>query len=223
MQLHLRQDTWDLAILDHVLGGEYGPLDFADKTVLDIGAHIGVFSAMAAAGGARRVLAFEAGGENYRLLVENCRPFAAIECRHAAVWRSDLPASPLQWRAPARAENTGGGTVLTCTHVAGEPVAPSQPTRVPAIALDTVLSRVGHVDVLKIDAEGSEYPVLLTSRLLPQVALIVGEYHRVDGAQAPGADGWTLPVLASHLRAQGFQVRHEDRPDNGRFVAARGG
>jgi len=68
----IREGTWDKSIFDTVMQGEYGDIDFAGKTVVDIGAHIGGFSILAALGGARRVVAFEAGAENYALLVANC-------------------------------------------------------------------------------------------------------------------------------------------------------
>ncbi|MDP9255653.1 MAG: FkbM family methyltransferase [Actinomycetota bacterium] len=61
----------------------------------------------------------------------------------------------------------GGGTVVT----------------VPAVSLDTVVQRVGgRVDILKLDIEGAEHPVLARATLLDRVALVVGEYHPGAGA-----------------------------------------
>lgn len=88
-------------------GGEYGDLDFTDKTVVDIGAHIGAFSVLAALRGARRVLAFEASAENHAMLVVNCEPFPMVECHHGAVWRSDVDAGVLPQSSSPLSRQTG--------------------------------------------------------------------------------------------------------------------
>ena len=101
-----RARSWDRTIFGNVIGGEYGPIDFAGKTVVDVGAHIGSFSILAAANGARRILAYEAGAENFGLLVQNCAALPAVECHHAAVWRSDTVERvlPLPDEASVRAD-----------------------------------------------------------------------------------------------------------------------
>jgi FkbM family methyltransferase len=204
----MRPGSWDDAICATVFGGEYGPIEVRGKTVVDVGAHIGAFAILAARAGARRVLAYEPEAENFRLLTLNAAPYAAIEPHRAAVWRSDRDERELWWRASSNAGNTGGGTVLACAAVGGLAPSATRTARVDAVALDAILDRVGPVGLLKIDAEGSEYPVLATSRRLDRVAAIVGEFHAVDGATPPlpGLDAWTGDALMDLLDDRGFEV-----------------
>lgn len=221
----VRAGTWDRLILELVLTGEYGTLDFTDKIVVDVGAHIGGFSVLAALGGARRVLAFEAGAENNALLVVNCEPFPVVECHHGAVWRSDVGAGLLQWKKSANSENTGGGSVLDCTSICGGALTATDLQEVNTIPFDDIVHRVGAVDLLKIDAEGSEYPILLTSRTLHRVREIVGEYHTVSGVAetqaSAGYSEWNIGKLGQHLADNGFVVEVHDKGTLGLFRAFR--
>lgn len=213
MDLHYRAQTWDRRIFENVMGGEYGAIRFAGRTVVDVGAHIGAFSLLAATRGARTVVAFEPAPDNFALLERNCRGATAVRCEQAAVWRSDVPATGVRWTPCALAANTGGGTVLDCTAVAGFPVASAGPVDVPAVPLDAVVAALGAVGVLKIDAEGSEYPILMTSRHLDRVGAIVGEFHALEWRQRstmPACDDWNPPALIAHLRSAGFEVTHDD-------------
>jgi len=51
------------------------------------------------------------------------------------------------------------------------------------MGLDVVLEKLGEVQLLIIDVEGAEFPVLRTSRRLRQVAMIVGEFHEFTDAE----------------------------------------
>ena len=206
----LRPDSWDALILETVGGGEYGTIDVRGKVVVDIGAHIGGFAMLAAEQGARRVLAYEAGEENFRLLSINASCHPAIDARRAAVWRSDRDGARVRWRASSNARNTGGGSVVACTAVAGVALDDADAVPVTTVAFDAVIDELGTVDLVKIDAEGSEYPILATSRRLDRVHAIVGEYHAVDGLDAsmrvPGLDAWTGDALLDLLDERGFDV-----------------
>jgi FkbM family methyltransferase len=222
--LLIRAGTWDSSIFETVFAHEeYGKLDFTGKTVVDIGAHIGAFSMLAAVRGARRVLAFEASAENHALLVVNCEPFPMVECHHGAVWRSDVGPGVLHWRRAANPENTGGGTVVDCAAICGSPaVADSQ--EVNRIPFDEIVRRAGTVDLLKIDAEGSEYPILLTSKTLDRIGEIVGEYHVVSGVAdslAIAGHEWNIRSLSRHLDSNGFVVQIRDNGSLGLFRAGR--
>lgn len=222
----VRAHSWDRTIFGNVIGGEYGPIDFAGRTVVDVGAHIGSFSILAATSGARRILAYEAGAENFGLLARNCAALPAVECHHAAVWRSDVREPELEWREAANRENTGGGTVLDCESIAGEPAPAGPGAKVATVALDAIIARAGTVDLLKIDAEGSEYPILFTSRRLGRVGVIVGEYHEVIGLRGrspgEGLPGWNVDRLGEHLERAGFRVTVRRKGPLGFFRAERG-
>lgn len=223
--ISVRAQSWDRTIFANVIGGEYGEIDVAGRTVVDVGAHIGSFSILAAQKGARRVLAYEAGADNFDLLVANCGKLPAVECHHAAVWRSDGDDAELRWRAASNPQNTGGGTVIECAAIAGEPASDERRCAVRTIPFDDIVDRIGTVDLLKIDAEGSEYPILLTSRKLDRVNAIVGEYHDIAGLDERMAiariPDWNVERLAEHLERQGFDVAVERKGPLGFFRAAR--
>jgi len=225
MSIHVRPDTWDQRIYKHTVGGEYGPVDFNDRVVVDIGAHIGSFSVLAAAGGARRVLAFEAGGDNFNYLRRNCAGWPNVECTRAAVWASGTADTALTWSPPCLSANTGGGTVLNCAEVAGLAISSQQQERVTVIGLDTIIDSVGVIDLLKIDAEGSEYPILFGSHKLDRVREIVGEYHDLAGIRTPanlgGQPAWTIDGLVHYLTQQAFTVTRQYKAGNGTFRARR--
>jgi FkbM family methyltransferase len=193
--------------------------------VIDIGAHIGAFSVLAAAEGARRVLAYEPAADNFRLLTINASPFPAIEAHRAAVWRSDPCDASIGWRPSGNVANTGGGTVIACTSVAGATLDAGTPQVVETIALDAILEREGTVGLIKIDAEGSEYPILATSRRLDRVEAIIGEYHAVGGLdpsmEVPGLAEWTGDALMDLLEDRGFEVETNELDRSGLFRARR--
>ena len=64
------------------------------------------------------------------------------------------------------------------------------------------------VGLLKLDCEGSEWPILATSRLLHKVERIAGEFH-FFGHQLPEVADlppFTLPGLTGLLQHAGFNV-----------------
>ena len=67
------------------------------------------------------------------------------------------------------------------------------------------------IDLVKIDCEGAEFPILLTSKLLSRLDRIVGEYHELRASlpahvRVPGCDQFTVEVLAETLQRSGFTV-----------------
>jgi FkbM family methyltransferase len=214
----LRAGSWDLAIWNSVVE-EYAVLPAAfspDDVVLDLGAHVGGFSAAASMRGGPKVLAFEANSQNYRLARKNLGPFPSCRLENVAVWRSDVREQTLAFTSSLRSVNTGGGTVVASAapeHT--EATAYLVGESVNTVALDTILEPYPQVRYLKIDVEGAEYPILLTSRLLGRVFEIAGEFHQSGESE-------TMAALAAHLRALGFWVIWRDTsPGLGLFFASR--
>jgi len=191
-----RPDTWDEKIFKMVYGGEYGKIDFMHKTVVDIGAHIGGFSVLAAHSGSSVVHAYEASPENYYLLSKNCDGLPVI-LHNQAVWRSDGAQEELAWVPSRDIKNTGGGVVTTRKDI-GVPMD--------VVSFDSIVESVGVIDILKLDCEGSEIPILMTSKYLHSIELIVGEYHR---RLFPETD-WSVDAVFQQLRNQGFLVTNKD-------------
>ena len=79
------------------------------------------------------------------------------------------------------------------------------------------------VRMVKLDCEGSEYPILLTSKTLHLVDAIVGEFHEFGSddephtgineiLRVPGHDRFTIKVLKQALERAGFDVVVEYHP-----------
>jgi FkbM family methyltransferase len=217
--------------------GIFGEALSADDVVIDVGAHIGAFSFACHALGSRSIHPFEAESANFALLERNLAGLAGITPTRGAVFRSDVPAedaAPLTHSGPIFS-NTGAGGVLFGTRqfqflgVAAD-ASLGQLKTVPTFPLDAVLRRFERVKLLKLDCEGSEFPILLTSRELARVDRIVGEYHAVTpaemelmvpAARVPGYDSYRPKHLAARLEAEGFRLDVGLGSDRGLFNAER--
>ncbi|MGD0538797.1 MAG: FkbM family methyltransferase [Verrucomicrobiota bacterium] len=185
------------ALNEYRLPEHFDPCD----VILDIGAHIGSFTCACLQRGAGQVIAFEPEPENYRLAGAHLAEFGnRVELHPLAVWRSDRPET-LLWHSGYRHEphevNTGGGDVL---FQSGQPDDFPQPNqhRVNTVPFDAVLGRFDRVRLAKLDCEGSEWPILFTSRSLDQVEALCGEYHEIGGKH----DRQAIPALA---RVEGYE------------------
>jgi FkbM family methyltransferase len=181
-----------------------------DAVVIDIGAHVGAFSYLALVRGAASVHSFEPEPSNFARAGENLAPFGdRVHLYNRAVWRSDRPSAPLHFWASSDGANTGGGTLIWET----------DGPLVDAVAFDEVIDTIGdsgsrRIDLVKIDCEGAEFPILLTSNLLTRIDRIVGEYHELRAdlpahVRIPGCDRFTLDALTAALERAGFRVSAE--------------
>ena len=208
--------------LNVVYSNEYRlPKSFApDDIVIDIGTHIGSFCYAALLRGCRNVYGFEAEKENFTLAIHNLQRFGErVHLYHKGVWRSDRTGDTL-FHGGYDADNTGGGSILY--NITGD--------KLDVIAFDEIIRDVTkegqkRVRLLKIDCEGSEFPILLTSRLLHLIDSIHGEYHNCSipsVARIEGVSQFTIAELGQHLQKAGFTVRSYAKPNNvGLFFASR--
>jgi len=228
-----RNGTLDQAIFDGVVvHNEYRlPERFAPgDIVIDVGAHIGSFAEAVVSRGCRNVTCIEPDRSNFEIAAANLRPHieaGRVELVRGAAWRSDRNADDLRFDGyhafpesfPGMAGiiNTGGGSVIWG---GGEPVA--------KVAFDDIVDRVTNrgerrVRLLKLDCEGAEWPILLTSQRLDLISEICGEFHEIGGefleisedrpAEGPvfslgGTTKFTLDVLVGCLERAGFTVTH---------------
>ncbi len=204
----MRPDTPDRRLFrEVVIANEYGlPSRFGpDDVVVDVGAHIGSFSYAALERGAGEVYCCEANPNNFHFLAHNLQPYRdrATLLPHA-VWRSDRPVKRLSFGNPTP-RNTGAGHVDAVEAL----------ERVPALAFDALVTRVTdngarRIRLLKLDCEGAEWPILLTSRMLYLVDAICGEYHLrayPSSYLVPGLGEYTPALLEEFLTGQGLHVR----------------
>jgi FkbM family methyltransferase len=228
---YFRQDTGDWYIFYEVmLDNEYRlPESFtADDVLIDIGMHIGSFSFAALSRGAGKVYSFEVDRANFDLASRNLRVFGdKAKLFRKAVWRSDRTGDHL-FAFDRNHANTGGGSIVWVDK--GEPLE--------TVALDDVIDEATEggrkrVKLMKIDCEGSEYPILLTSKKLHLIDAIHGEYHEIfdDGvrharvpetARVDGVERYDRHAIADCLQKAGFRVSLEHKAANlGLFFATR--
>jgi FkbM family methyltransferase len=226
-----RNGTLDEAIFNAVVGfNEYRlPERFAAcDIVIDIGAHIGSFAKAVLARGCENVTGIEPDAANFEIAADDLKSHidsGRLRLIRGAVWRSDRNTDELRFdgyhpfpKSFAGMQgilNTGNGSVIWGS---GEPVA--------KIAFDEIVDRATdrgahRVRLLKLDCEGAEWPILLTSQRLGLIDEICGEFHEIGGqfpeisedraAQRPvfsfpNVDKFTIDVLVEHLTGAGFSV-----------------
>lgn len=182
----LRAGTQDQEVFDNVyVKNEYELPDHFEPNslIIDIGANIGAFAVACLMRGAGTVVCFEPDENNFRQLLYNTKPWAdKVAPFQAAVWRSDIHE---HLRYIPMGKFTACGGVVTDQEAVERPDVLGK--SVPAMGLDDILYHVTdggkrHVDLLKIDAEGSEYRILFTSRKLFHVDKICGELHMLTAA-----------------------------------------
>lgn len=214
VHLHHRPGTQDEHVFREVLAAnEYRLPERFKKTdvIIDVGAHIGITSVCCLFRGAGTVYCYEPDADNFVLLQENLGGHKGAHAIRAAIWRSDIPVQQISFSGYPGGYNACG-TVLPGFGVSGL----RENIPVAAVGLDQAIYKAvgdrGKVRLLKIDCEGSEYPVLYSSRRLHQIEEMVGEIHELVGkyppsALVPGYESKTnMKGLVQHLRNHGFEV-----------------
>ena len=205
--------------------------------VIDVGAHIGSFAYAVVLRGCTHVWSIEPDRANCASAAEHLRPYVddgSVRLMQAAVWRSDpnddelrfdgYHTFPQSYPGMEGIVNTGNGSVVWGL---GEPVA--------KIAFDDVVDLATNrgerrVRLLKLDCEGAEWPIVLTSRRLHLIDEIVGEFHELGGPfleigenrpsnahvfHSDRVARFTIAELVRFLREAGFCVTYSRhvRPD----------
>lgn len=211
VNFHFRPNTWDQNIFDCVnKHNEYRLPNVFEPTdvIVDIGSHIGSFSYACLTRGAGKVYSYEAMPANYELTRDNLEQFGdKASVQHAAVWRSDKQVDILHFSESTDNKNTGGGNVWSN----------DSKTSVPALSFDKILETIDKpIRLLKLDCEGSEFPILFTSQRLGQVQAICGEYHEFGGQydqniiseslKVKDYTQYTIRELFDFLVKEGFDV-----------------
>ena len=171
----------------------FQPSDVKDRIVLDMGAHIGVFTALAVAHEAKKVYAVEMNPENYQNLLKFTVNMPSVECRNWAI--SDDATKFLYPRE--------SGTICK-GHKTGEGV------RVPAVSFDDIVKVWAGVSgdaTLKMDIEGSEYDALYCASgdSIRRFKTILMEIHPAVDEKGPGRNA---EFLKEYLGFFGFKVTY---------------
>ena len=168
------------------------------QTVIDVGANVGYFSLAALSRNPlAKVFSFEPMPNNFDLL---------------SAYKSESEYS--QWTIKNMAISGEAGQLelhynanehFTTSASIGESDLEPDVAHVEAVTLEQALEseNLDYVDFLKLDCEGSEYPIIYQSRkeTLGKIGCISIETHKLD------QDHYNRDDLASYLRKQGFHLR----------------
>lgn len=223
-----RPQTMDFTIFSMVyFHNEYRlPDQFSDDDiVIDIGAHIGSFTYAALIRGVGEVIAIEAHPQNYGLACSHLQDAirtGQVDLRWGAVWRSDEHDESLTYSnfpiVSDHMANTGNVHVQIGQHA------------IPKYSLDDLIKeqQPHRIRLLKIDCEGAEFPIMLTSTLLHYVDEIVGEFHESGGEyddqdpiiRLPSVSNFTIDILSDYLQSHGFDTTYErhQRYEAGKWI-----
>jgi FkbM family methyltransferase len=185
----------DDAYKTRLLGDNAGP----HEVVVDIGAHIGTFARLWHEKNPQaRIVCVEACPENLGALRANVGEFATVV--HAACTYETAELMLLNAVRPG-CESTGGSVVVPRSERQNSPLRQEgyrywdDFRALPKVTLEELMSRFGldHIDILKLDCEGSEYSILGKTTSLDCIGMIVGEYHvrsRWDDFRNRHLAGW---------------------------------
>src|SRR5215218_725983 len=215
-----------------------------------VGGDIGAFAYGVVPRGSEHICSLEPDATNCAIAAEHLRPYIEkgyVRLMQRAVWRSDpnddelrfdgYHPFPKSFKGMEGILNTGDGSVIWGV---GEPVA--------KVAFDDLVDMLTNrgerrVRLLKLDCEGAEWPIVLTSLRLELIDEIVGEFHEIGGPFLEIAEDrpskarvfdsdrvadFSADEFARCLREAGFRVtyRRHRRPDGaiegfGLFFATR--
>lgn len=193
--MRVRSGTYDIEMTREIWADRYyteGGWDVVPgSTVLDIGGCVGAFAVFAAWCGAAAVHTFEPMPDSFALLTENVARFPNVIAENAAV---AIESGEVLMSGFGE---MGDGVVNT-----GTPAISSVGVVVPAVSIHEVLTREPSWDVVKLDIEGYEYPLIeaLSADELAAIAMFTMEFHHPNAAEAKARG----EQLGTYLAAHGF-------------------
>lgn len=174
-----------------------------DDVIIDIGSHIGGFIDGCLKRGSRKIYAYESLKENYDIAssyFDEAIMYGDVKLYNLAVWRSDITNPITLYNSGFCYPGNTGTNVVVYNTTKERPVN--------TISLDDILKVVGKTKLIKMDCEGSEFPILFTSKKLSLVDYICGEYHIIDlcNFQMNGKSKFNEIDLFNYLNNQGFST-----------------
>lgn len=179
------------------------------QRIVDVGAHIGVFTRLAAELAPNaRITAIEGEPENWAALEKNVAAFGDRVAIVKGVCSYDR--RPLRWWSAFTrqgCESTGGGMVVS----ADANLDPNRYSREGApvrVTLDGMTS----IDILKLDCEGSEFSIIGNADL-SRIGFILGEYHgreKWDWLREIRCAHWDYGHMSASGDLGNFHLRNPD-------------
>lgn len=197
-------------LIIHEAPREYGPVvpQMKDAVVIDIGANIGCFTAMAVNAGAKKVYAIEPVLPNIKRLKHNARKAIAagiVEVLHGGIVVGDGKTITLRYFEDGLSMgNTKTVDNVGRAHWRGRPYVYEES---PGINFEKLLDE--HTpDVLKLDCEGAEYDCILDLDFMPKkIKTFIAEFHHTSTVE--GIENYFACV--EKLQGWGFKA---DRQPN---------
>jgi FkbM family methyltransferase len=184
-----------------------------DKVVIDLGGHIGTFSLMAAALGAK-VIALEPNNDNADMLETNAayNNFEHnIKVIRKAVYTGSEPLEMENYYSDSVVKELGAIATeeSNVSEKEDEETFTAETT-----TLEKIIEDIVEIDFLKIDIEWSEYKVIptITEEMMKKIKFIAIEFHGVDKA--------TFGFMVAHL-SKGYRMDILGHHDRGGFIWAR--
>ncbi len=212
-----RKDAVDEDVFESVaLGNEYRlPRRFDPSAVIiDVGAHIGSFAFACHVRGSGRILSFEPNADNYALAKKNIGHLPGVFLERAAVLGCKGYVECEPFPGLNGVQNTGGGKII-----------PKKRSEIMARSINSLLCQEGNVALLKLDCEGSEWPIIFGCTEWARLGAVCGEYHLVDSfARSFGIRKALDPGLLFDTLRREFSVVIVEQPKGeglGRFWASR--
>ena len=170
-KITFREKTTDENIFKNVFHlNEYNLSQLEDDdVVVDIGSHIGSFSLKAYEMGSRKIFAFEANYDNSIICAKNCLEYDIRVFNNAVRGNYNLKKVGSRAGKNLDSENMNMGGL-----------AISIGDSIDVISLEDILNMVGgKIKILKLDCEGSEYPIIFESedQVFENIEIIIGEFH----------------------------------------------
>lgn len=148
----------------------------ANPVVLDVGGHIGCFSmSMALASPTAQVFTYEASPSTYEFLVRNLKSNGLADRVNATNTALSDHHGTLEFASSSLGSGLNGIT---------QSLADQNVVEVPCITFaEAVAAAGGRVDLVKMDVEGAEYPIVLGSKPADwgSVQKVAIEFHGVPG------------------------------------------
>jgi FkbM family methyltransferase len=211
LTITIRRNVWDARILQEIFLSKPYIQDIQvppHSTIVDIGGYIGDFSLYAVKLlGADKVVVYEPSPKNFEILKRNIAN-NGYEGRIVAVNMAVSDNAPVMMNVDLPDKNQVNVSAY-------DPHGAVTASLVPSTTL-AALMREHHlesIDLLKLDCEGGEYPILLSAppEVLQRIKNIALEYHQIEGFSK------LLDDVQAKLRAAGYTLRTHD----GDIISAR--
>ena len=186
----------DIYDFDHSLGRgrEALKLGFTPSVIVDVGANVGYsvlrfFLEFPDA----RIIAVEPGRANLAQLRKNCAGYAKLSIEECGLWNANA-------RLKITNPESGSNSFMVSEDPDGD---------IPAVSLDDIIERhsLDHIDLLKIDIEGSEIEVFSNcERWLPKVRALLVETH---DDMRPGCSDAVRRAVSNLMTFQGHVGEYE--------------